>query len=154
MILIRASITPLTAVRFAALSFLTTKLTNYNSPGNPNLPGEPSTIPGRGNLIDPVAQKVLSLFPLPNIQPAKLSIYNNWIASGATPSNNEQFDIKIDHRFNEKNLLSAKYSQEWSSTLRSTASRPSSIPAAADRTKAPHTCSRSTTPTPSTQPCC
>jgi len=29
------------------------------------------------------------------------------------PSDNEQFDVKIDHRFSEKNLLSAKYSQDW-----------------------------------------
>jgi hypothetical protein len=86
----------------------------YISPGNPNLPANLQPAPGvAGNLIDPVASKVLSLFPAPNIPGG--SLYDNWIASGATPSNNEQFDVRIDHRFNEKNLLSGKYSQEWSS---------------------------------------
>src|ERR1700678_2671633 len=85
----------------------------YNSPGSPNLPATLQPAPGAGNLIDPVAQKVLNLFPQPNIQGG--SLYDNWIASGATPSNNEQFDVRIDHRFNQKNLLSGKYSQEWNS---------------------------------------
>ena len=60
--------------------------------------------------------KVMNLFPLPTPNLPNSSIYNNWIASGATPSNNQQFDIRIDHRFSEKNLLSAKYSQDWNST--------------------------------------
>ncbi|MGB8727014.1 MAG: carboxypeptidase regulatory-like domain-containing protein [Candidatus Sulfotelmatobacter sp.] len=83
----------------------------YNSPGSPNLPGNLQPAPGPGNLIDPVALKVLNLFPQPNIPGG--SLYDNWIASGATPSNNEQFDVRIDHRFNQKNLVSGKYSQEW-----------------------------------------
>ena len=83
----------------------------YNSPGSPNLPASLQPPAGPGNLIDPVAQKVLNLFPQPNIPGG--SLYDNWIASGATPSNNEQFDVRIDHRFNQKNLLSGKYSQEW-----------------------------------------
>jgi hypothetical protein len=85
----------------------------YSSPGSPNLPGNLQPPAGPGNLIDPVALKVLNLFPQPNIQNG--SLYDNWIASGATPSNNEQFDVRIDHRFNQKNLLSGKYSQEWNS---------------------------------------
>ena len=40
----------------------------YTSPGNPNLNGTPYQLPIRpGNLIDPVAQKMLNLFPMPNI---------------------------------------------------------------------------------------
>ena len=54
---------------------------------------------------------MMNLFPQPNIPNG--SLYDNWIASGATPSNNQQFDVRIDHRFNQKNLLSAKYSQDW-----------------------------------------
>jgi Carboxypeptidase regulatory-like domain/TonB dependent receptor len=86
----------------------------YNSPGSTFLPASLEPPPGPGNLIDPVALKVLSLFPSPTPNMPNSSLYDNWIASGATPSNNEQYDIKIDHRFSEKNLLSAKYSQEWS----------------------------------------
>ena len=68
-----------------------------------------------GNLIDPVAQQVMSLFPGPTPNLANPSPYENWTASGASAGKNDQFDVRIDHRFSEKNLLSAKYSQQWSS---------------------------------------
>ena len=91
-------------------------LANYISAGTPNLPANLQPAPGvKGNLIDPVAQKVLNLFPKANNQAQ--GIYNNWIASGATRNPNDQFDIKIDHRFNDKNLLSGRYSQQWSSSV-------------------------------------
>jgi hypothetical protein len=87
-------------------------LANYSSPGSPKLAGTPYQLtPGRGNLIDPIAQTMMNLFPKANI--AGGSIYDNWAASGPNHYANDQFDIKIDHRFNEKNLLSAKYSQSW-----------------------------------------
>jgi hypothetical protein len=89
----------------------------YISPGAPpsqNLPPNLQPAPGvPGNLIDSVALKMMNLFPNPTPNMANPTIYDNWIASGASPSNNEQYDVKIDHRFNEKNLLSAKYSQNW-----------------------------------------
>jgi len=89
----------------------------YASPGNPKLAGTPYQLSGGpGDLIDPVAKQLMSLFPEPNITGGSSSIYDNWIESGASRFPNDQFDIKIDHRFNEKNLLSAKYSQQWSST--------------------------------------
>jgi hypothetical protein len=88
----------------------------YVSPGSPSLPANLQPAPGiAGNLIDSVAQKVMSLFPLPTPTMANPTLYKNWTASGATPNANDQFDVRIDHRFSEKNLLSAKYSQEWSS---------------------------------------
>jgi hypothetical protein len=46
---------------------------------------------------------------------ANQNIYDNWSASGASSFPNDQFDIKIDHRFSEKNLISGKYSHQWSS---------------------------------------
>lgn len=86
----------------------------YSSAGNPNLAGTAFQLaPGAGNLIDPVGQKMMNLFPAANIPGG--NIYDNWIASGASPSDSDQFDIKIDHRFSERNLLSAKYSQNWNS---------------------------------------
>jgi hypothetical protein len=85
-------------------------LAAYTSPGNAKLNGTPYQLPiHAGNLIDPVAQKMMNLFPMPNI--AGGSIYDNWIGSGATPNASDQFDIKIDHRFSDKNQLSAKYSR-------------------------------------------
>src|SRR5208283_443922 len=77
----------------------------YISPGspNPNLPSQYQPTPGvAGNLIDPVAQNMLNLFPNSMANVPNGSIYKNWVASGATPSNGEQFDLKIDHRFSEK----------------------------------------------------
>lgn len=88
-------------------------IATYASPGNPNVPNAiQANVPG--NLIDPVAMKMLSYFPKPNIQGN--GIYDNWIGSGPNHSNNDQFDIKVDHRFNDKNMMSVKYSQQWSSS--------------------------------------
>ena len=68
---------------------------------------------GPGNLIDPLAKNLLLLFPKPNLSVGSLSDAqnNNFFVSGTNPNSNNQFDIKIDHRFNEKNQLSGKYSQ-------------------------------------------
>jgi Carboxypeptidase regulatory-like domain len=88
-------------------------IANYVSPGSPNLPANLEPTPGTpGNLIDPVAQKMLNLFPSPNNE-AVGGAYNNWIAAGSVPSSQNQFDLRIDHRFSDKNLLNGKYSQEW-----------------------------------------
>ncbi len=89
----------------------------YASPGNPNLAGTPYQLSGAaGDLIDPVAKRMMQLFPEPNPNMANPTIYDNWTASGATAAPNNQFDLKIDHRFNQKNLLSVKYSHQWSDT--------------------------------------
>lgn len=90
-------------------------LATYTSPGNPNLNGTPYQLPmAAGNLIDPVGQKLMNLFPAPNFTSG--GIYDNWVASGATPSANDQFDLKVDYQLNQKNLLSVKYSEGWNST--------------------------------------
>ena len=88
-------------------------IANFISPGNPKLPANLQPPPGvKGNLIDPVGQKMMSYFPEPNI--TGNGIYDNWIGSGSNHGFNDQFDIKIDHRFSQKNLMSVKYSQQWS----------------------------------------
>jgi len=79
----------------------------YASPGGPN-PGV------QGNLIDPVAQQMMNLFPEPT---SSGDIYNNWFTSGATHNYNDQFDIKIDHRFTQSNLISGKFSYQYSHSL-------------------------------------
>jgi hypothetical protein len=85
--------------------------------GNTCPPGALEPAPGvPGNLIDPVAAKMVALFPNPIAGKGNSSPYNNWIASGATGNKNQQFDVKVDHRFNQKNLLSGKYSQQWGSS--------------------------------------
>jgi hypothetical protein len=101
------------AVRNNDSSFIPfNNLALYTSPGSPNLPANLEPPNAAGNLIDPVAQQTLSYFPTPNI--AGNSIYDNWIGSGQRRSNNDQFDVKIDQRFTQSNLLSVKYSQQWS----------------------------------------
>lgn len=99
------------AVRSTFIPF--NNIAGYTSPGSPNLPAnlQPANVPG--NLIDPVAAQMLALFPSPTPGMANASIYDNWIASGASRGYDDKFDIKIDHRFNQKNLLSGRYSQEW-----------------------------------------
>jgi hypothetical protein len=87
----------------------------YASPGNPKLNGTPYQLAGgAGNLIDPVARKMMQLFPEPSKTMANPTIYDNWSTSGAGHYPNDQFDIKIDHRFSAKNLFSGKYSHQWS----------------------------------------
>jgi len=102
------------AIRNNANTFIPfNNLANYASPGSPKLPANLQPAPGvKGNLIDPVAQTMMGYFPEPNI-PGN-DIYDNFIASGATKSYNDQFDIKVDHRWTQNNLMAVKYSQEWS----------------------------------------
>ena len=92
-----------------------TSTVDANHPGNVNLVGTPYALPtGAGNLIDPVAQKLMAYFPEPNVNVgnANYNPFTNRAESGSVKSSNNQWDLKIDHRFNQKNLLSAKYSHQ------------------------------------------
>jgi hypothetical protein len=92
-------------------------MATYVSPGNPNLAGTRYQLaPTPGNLIDPVASKLMQYYPLPNVGVGSSSYnpYNNWIGSGSNMSNNNQYDIKIDQRFSDKDFFSAKYSRQGS----------------------------------------
>ena len=88
-------------------------VTTYQSPGSPKLAGTPYQPPaGPGNLIDPVALKVMSYYPQPNIN-VGTPAYNrfaNWFASYSTPSKWNKYGIKIDHYFREQDRLSARFS--------------------------------------------
>jgi len=103
------------AVRSTYIPF--NRMDLYQSPGNPKLNGTSFQLPARpGNLIDPVASKMMSFFPLPNVNVgnANYNRFNNWLGAGSNRSRNDQFDIKIDHNFNQTNRLSARYSQALS----------------------------------------
>ena len=100
-----------------------TSTVDANHPGNQVLANNPDGAPyrlpgGPGNLLDPVAMKLMQYFPEPNLNVggADYNPYINRVDSGATKSSSGQWDLKIDHRFNEKNLLSAKYSQNSGSS--------------------------------------
>ncbi len=102
---------PSGAYRSAYIPF--NNLATYTSPGspNPNLPVSLQPPPVPGNLIDPVAQNLMNLFPQPNYSAG--GIYNNWRGSGANISASDQFDAKVDFRITDKNLLSVKFSHGW-----------------------------------------
>lgn len=99
------------AVRSTFIPF--NNVATYVSPGSPNLPANLEPTPGvPGNLIDPVAQKMMAMFPAPNLPGG--DIYANWFGSGTVQSYNDQFDIKVDQRFSQNNLMSAKFSYDYS----------------------------------------
>jgi Carboxypeptidase regulatory-like domain len=99
------------AVRTAFIPF--NNMAAYSSAGNPNLNGTPYQLaPGAGNLIDPVALKIMQYYPLPNLNngTSGYQYFNNWIGSGANVSTRDQGDMKYDHTFNDQMRLAAKYS--------------------------------------------
>lgn len=102
-------------VRSAFIPF--NNLATYVSPGNPNLNGTGYQLtPTPGNLIDPVALKLMQYYPMPNVAvgTSAYNPYNNWIGSGSNRSSNNQYDIKIDQRFSDKDFFSVKYSHQSS----------------------------------------
>jgi len=101
------------AVRTAFIPF--NKMNTYQSDGNPNLNGTGFQLPAKqGNLIDPVAAKMMSYFPPPNNFTSgpngTYDPYNNWAGLGVNINDHDQIDIRIDQRFNDKNTLSARFS--------------------------------------------
>ena len=105
------------AERYAAAFIPFNNIANYISPGNPKLPANLQPAPGvAGNLIDPIAQKMMSLFPEPNFS-GPAGIYQNWVGSGANSNRNDQLDVKIDHRFGPNDLLSGKFSYQYSTSV-------------------------------------
>ena len=94
----RQSVVPTAAQRngvFAA--------TVYDPASSPRAPFPNNTIPGFRS--DPLALQVLQHYPLPNASAA-----NNYILSGVEPDNQDQFDGRLDHVFNEKHRAFARYS--------------------------------------------
>src|SRR5262249_41907490 len=91
-------------------------LANYQSPGNPKLDGTPFQLPATpGNLINPVASKMMQAYPLPNLNVGSPN-YNrfaNWFRSVSNASGRDQMDFKIDHIFSEKDRLSFRFAPRW-----------------------------------------
>lgn len=105
------------ALRSAFVPF--NNLAAYISPGNPKLDGTPYALPIRaGNLIDPVALKMMQYFPLPNVAVGtpQYNYLNNWIGANGSRSNGNKFDLKIDHRLNDASQLSGRISHSWSNS--------------------------------------
>ena len=109
------------AVRSTFIPF--NDLSNYASnplfPANQKLQGTPFALPaGKGNLINPAARNLFLLFPKPTFNATDLvTLQNaNFFTSGSNTNSNNQFDIKVDHRFSDHDLLSVRYSQQWSNS--------------------------------------
>jgi hypothetical protein len=66
--------------------------------------------------INPVAQKLLNLYPMPNNNGGLL--YNNFVASPTTADDTHQFDVRIDYNLSSKDQMFARYS--WSNENRNT----------------------------------
>jgi hypothetical protein len=83
-----------------------------------SLAGDPAGAPyrlpvGPGNLIDPVAFKLMQYFPEPNYSGPELRPFHQPCRYQSVKSNDNKWDLKIDHRFSQKNLLSGKYSHDY-----------------------------------------
>jgi hypothetical protein len=109
------------AVRSTFIPF--NDLSSYTSspslPGNAALQGTPFQLPsGPGNLINPVARNLLLLFPKPTFNATDLTTLqnSNFSSSGSNTNSQDQFDIKVDHRFSDRDLLSVRYSQSRGSS--------------------------------------
>jgi hypothetical protein len=98
-------------VRSAFIPF--NNLATYQSPGSPLLAGTPFALPATpGNLINPVAQKIMSYFAVPNynLGTSAYNPYNNFLLSAPSPNSYNGFDIKIDRRFGDRTQLSGRLS--------------------------------------------
>jgi hypothetical protein len=94
----RQSVVPTVAQRNGAFT-----ATIYDPATSPRVPFPKNTVPaGR---FDALAAQVLQHYPLPNAAAA-----NNYILTGVEPDNQDQFDGRVDHVFNEKHRAFARYS--------------------------------------------
>jgi len=63
--------------------------------------------------INPIGQALLKLYPAPNV-PADQFGLNNYRTSVLTDAPAHQFDVKVDHYFNDKQRVGIRYSQAYS----------------------------------------
>ena len=98
---------------------LNTGLTSAAQPTRLYEPGSAGTVPltcnGQANVlcpsqIDPVAQKIFNLYPLPNNNNGLL--YNNFVAQPTDSDDTHQFDVRVDYNLSAKDQMFARYS--WS----------------------------------------
>jgi len=83
----------------------------YDPTTAPRTPFAGNAIPaGR---INPIAQTYMQMYPLPTAP----GLANNYSYTGLKTQNNHVTDIRIDHRFNDQNLIFARYSYNKTDTL-------------------------------------
>lgn len=62
--------------------------------------------------FDPVAKQLINLFPAPNLQGSvsAAGVANNYLANPASPTNVNQFDVRLDHRISNVDSLFGRLS--------------------------------------------
>src|SRR2546425_8515481 len=68
-----------------------------------------NTIPAE--LQDKVALKALQYYPKPNQDPNPITHINNWFMQGIGQSFAKQYDLKVDHSFNNQLRVTARFSE-------------------------------------------
>ena len=94
----RQSVVPTVAQRSGVFT-----ATIYDPAGTPRTPFVNNTIPA--NRFDALGLQVLQHYPLPDAAAA-----NNFVLTGVEPDNQDQFDGRIDHVFNQKHRAFVRYS--------------------------------------------
>jgi len=77
-----------------------TGLTNFT---NPAAEGLLNIIPE--NRLDPNAVKLMNLYPVPTIG----GIFNNYYSNSVSKDDNDQYGIRVDHNFSEKDTMFVRY---------------------------------------------
>ena len=95
-------------------------MATFTSAGSSVLAGtsyQPAATPG--NLIDPVAAKMMTYFPTANVNvgTSAYNPYNNWAASGANTSNDDKFDVKIDRQISDFTHFDARFSEDFGNSI-------------------------------------
>jgi hypothetical protein len=87
-----------------------TTMPNPSGSGYVRSPFPNNTIPRER--FDPAALKILEYMPLPNARPEDpLTNSLNFISLAATPVNQGVFNIRLDHRFSDKDSMFGRYSR-------------------------------------------
>jgi hypothetical protein len=94
----RQSVVPTVAQRSGVFTS-----TVYDPASSPRAAFPSNTVPA--SRFDPLAVQVLQHYPSPNAAAA-----NNFILTGVEPDNQDQFDGRVDHVFNEKHRAFVRYS--------------------------------------------
>ncbi|MDE0263394.1 MAG: TonB-dependent receptor [Bryobacterales bacterium] len=71
-------------------------------------PFQGNVIPG--NRIDPVARKVLGLYPQPNTAGRGAANVNNFIAAGSAATDDDNFDVRVDHQLSDSQSIFGRVS--------------------------------------------
>src|SRR5690349_7279195 len=93
---------PTARMRAGDFSELSTQI--YDPTASPRVAFPGNVIPG--NRLDPIAARLVALYPLPNLP----GLANNYASTTIRTQNLDTTDFRVDHRFNGNNSLFARYS--------------------------------------------